>query len=65
YDRHRDKCTPPSLDELLELETVAAANSKIFVVVDAHDGCQLSNGCRQKFLSGIFRKSSRPTTLPL
>ena len=56
YNRHKDKRTRPSLDELLRiLETVAVAYSRVFIIVDALDECQISGGCRQRFLSGIFK----------
>jgi hypothetical protein len=55
YDRHKDKRTRPSLSEILGiLQTVAAAYSRVFVIVDALDECQISDGCRQRFLSGLF-----------
>jgi Cdc6-like AAA superfamily ATPase len=55
YDRHKDKRTRPSLDEILGvLQFVAAAYSRIFLIVDALDECQISDGYRQKFLSGLF-----------
>jgi hypothetical protein len=55
YNRHKDKQTRPSLDEILGvLQFVAAAYSRIFLIVDALDECQISDGYRQKFLSGLF-----------
>jgi Cdc6-like AAA superfamily ATPase len=55
YDRHKDKRTRPSLDEILRiLQTVAAAYSRVFIIVDALDECQISDGCRQRFLLGLF-----------
>ncbi|KAH8672580.1 hypothetical protein BGZ60DRAFT_373737, partial [Tricladium varicosporioides] len=55
YDCHKDKRTRPSLDDILGiLQTVAAAYSRIFIIVDALDECQVSDGCRQKFLSSLF-----------
>ena len=55
YDRHKDKRTRPSLGEILGiLQTVAAAYSRVFIIVDALDECQISDGCRQRFLSGLF-----------
>ncbi|KAH8884964.1 purine and uridine phosphorylase [Thozetella sp. PMI_491] len=53
FNLHKDKRTRPSLDEISGvLESVAAAYSKVFVVVDALDECQASD--RFRFLSGLF-----------
>ncbi|KAG9229619.1 hypothetical protein BJ875DRAFT_537610 [Amylocarpus encephaloides] len=56
YDRHKDKRTRPLLDEILGiLKTVMAEYSRIFIIADALDECQDSDGCRQKFLSNLFQ----------
>jgi hypothetical protein len=34
---------------------VAAAYSRVFIIVDALDECQISDGCRQRFLSCLFK----------
>ncbi|KAK3935766.1 hypothetical protein QBC46DRAFT_461901 [Diplogelasinospora grovesii] len=45
----------PSFDEISRaLQSVAALNSKVFIVVDALDECQATDGCRPRFLSEIF-----------
>jgi hypothetical protein len=55
YNRHKHTRTRPSLDEILGvLQTVAAAYSRIFIIADALDECQVSDGCRQRFLSSLF-----------
>jgi hypothetical protein len=55
YGRHKDKRTRPSLEEILGiLQAVAAAYSRVFIIIDALDECQISDGCRQRFLSGLF-----------
>lgn len=55
YDRHKDKRSQPSLDEVLEtLHSVVGIYSKIYFIIDALDECQTSNGCRTKFLAEIF-----------
>jgi hypothetical protein len=55
YDRHKTKRTRPSLREILDaLQAVTALYSKVFIVVDAFDECQVSDNCRTKFLSEIF-----------
>jgi hypothetical protein len=55
YTCHKDKRTRPSLNEILGvLQSVAAAYSRVFIIVDALDECQISDGCRQRLLSGLF-----------
>jgi len=55
YNHHKEKSTRPSFDEISEiLQSVAATCSKIFIVVDALDECQVSDQCRTRFLSKIF-----------
>jgi ankyrin repeat protein len=55
YDRHKTKRTRPSLGEILgALQSVAAIYSRVFIVVDALDECQVSDGCRSRLLSEIF-----------
>jgi hypothetical protein len=60
YDRHKDKRTRPLLDEILGvLQSVVAAYSRVFIIVDALDECQISDGCRQRFLLGLFNIRAR------
>ena len=55
YDRHTTKRSRPSLDEIIgALQSVAATYSRVFILVDALDECQIADGCRQRFLSGLF-----------
>jgi hypothetical protein len=55
HDQHRNKWTRPSIDELSRaLQSVAAMYSRVFIIVDALDECQASDGCRGRFLSEIF-----------
>jgi hypothetical protein len=55
YDKHKDKRTKPSFDELSRtLYIVTAMYSRAFIIVDALDECQESDNCRTKFLSEIF-----------
>jgi hypothetical protein len=52
YQRHIKNRTRPSLDEITEaLRGVAATYSKIFVLIDALDECETSNGCQRRFIS--------------
>jgi hypothetical protein len=59
YDKYKGR-TRPSLDELSKaLQTVANLFSRIFIVVDALDECQLSDGSRSKLLTEIFALQSK------
>jgi hypothetical protein len=47
YSRHKDKRTRPLLEEISRaLQSVAAMYSRVFVIVDALDECQVSDSCR-------------------
>jgi hypothetical protein len=55
YDRHNTKRTRPSLDEISRsLQAITSQYSRVFLIVDALDECQVSDGCRQRFLSSLF-----------
>lgn len=55
YLNHEKKRTRPSFAEISRtLQLVASTFSNIFVIVDALDECQVSDGCRSRFLSEIF-----------
>ena len=55
YTRHKIGRTWPSCDEISKtLQLVAKSYTKTFVIVDALDECQASDGCRQAFLSELF-----------
>lgn len=55
YDRHKTRRTRPSIDEISRcLQAVVTQYSRVFVIIDALDECQVSNSCRQRFLSEIF-----------
>jgi Cdc6-like AAA superfamily ATPase len=55
YDRHKDKRTQPSTEELSgALHYVAVMYSTVFLVVDALDECQHLDECHARFLSAIF-----------
>lgn len=55
YDLHKDKRTRPSFEEILKaLHSVIASYSRAFIIIDALDECQVSNGCRKRLLSEIF-----------
>jgi len=60
YNQHKDKQTRPSVDEILKnLESVITTYSRIYIVVDALDECQLSGRCRPKFLSSVLSLQAR------
>jgi hypothetical protein len=55
YNRHETKRTRPSLREISDaLQAVTALHSRAFIIIDALDECQISDGCRQQFLSALF-----------
>lgn len=60
YNQHKDKQTQTSLDEMLKtLESVIATFSRVYIFIDALDECQLSGGCRPRFLSSILSLQAR------
>jgi hypothetical protein len=55
HNKHKEKRTRPSLDELSRtLQSVVATYSRVFITIDALDECQVSNSCRKTFLTEIF-----------
>ncbi|RYP09021.1 hypothetical protein DL764_001517 [Monosporascus ibericus] len=55
YDSHENKRTRPSFDETTRaLQSVAALYSRVFIVIDALDECQTTDGCRTRLLSELF-----------
>jgi hypothetical protein len=59
-DRHKTKGTRPSLDEILmSLQAVVTMCSRVFIIVDALDECQVSDGCRSIFISKIFELQAK------
>jgi hypothetical protein len=55
YDRHKTKRTRPSPDEISRsLQSVVTTYSRVFIVIDALDECQVSHSCRTTFLSEMF-----------
>jgi hypothetical protein len=60
YNRHKTKRTRPSLDEISRsLQAVATLYSRVFIIIDALDECQVSHGCREKFLSEMFNLQTK------
>jgi hypothetical protein len=55
YEQHNSKRIRPSTDELSRtLQSVVASYSKAFIIVDALDECQISDGCQSKFIDELF-----------
>ena len=55
YERHKKYNTRPSSEEISRtLHTVAAMYSRLFIIVDALDECQVSEGSRSMLLSEMF-----------
>jgi hypothetical protein len=55
YNQHQVKKTGPSLEEISRtLQSVVAIYSKVFVIVDALDECQVSDNSRSRLLSELF-----------
>lgn len=60
YDQHMERHTRPSLDDILNaLQSVAVIYSKIFIIIDALDECQVSHGTRKKLLSELFNLQAK------
>jgi Cdc6-like AAA superfamily ATPase len=55
YEHHIEKRTPLLFDEITNvLHSVVNGYSRVFIIIDALDECQVSDGGRRKFLSEIF-----------
>lgn len=55
YDDYVNKRTRPSFDEVSRaVYSVIATYSRVFIVIDALDECQATDGSRSRFLSEIF-----------
>ena len=60
YEKHNDKRTWPSFHEISRsLQSVAALYSRVFIIVDALDECRASDGCRARFLTGVFNLQAK------
>lgn len=56
YERHKDRRTRPSFDEISKtLQSVAATYSRVFIVIDALDETRATDGCRTRLLGEIFK----------
>lgn len=62
HDRHSSKRTRPTLEEITQaLCSVVSEYSRVFIVVDALDECQMSDNCRARFLSTLFDLQAKST----
>jgi Cdc6-like AAA superfamily ATPase len=60
YDRHKAKRTRPSLEEISNaLHSVVLDFSTVFIIIDALDECQVSNGGRTRFLTEILNLQAK------
>jgi hypothetical protein len=59
YERQKDKPRPALKDILEVLHDVMSNYSRTFIITDALDECQISDGSRKRFLSEIFNLQTR------
>ena len=60
YDQYKDRPKRPTLGEILDiLHSVSILYQRVYIIVDAVDECQVTNGCRTRLLSGIFEVQAR------
>ncbi|KAL3459648.1 ankyrin repeat-containing domain protein [Aspergillus heterothallicus] len=60
YDTHKALNKRPSSESLMVvLQDLVGSYSRVFFVIDALDECQVTDGCRENFLSGLFKLRSK------
>jgi Cdc6-like AAA superfamily ATPase len=60
YERHKFKGTRPSLDEIVRvLYSTVTSYSRLFILIDALDECQVSDGSQGKLLTEIFNLQAK------
>ncbi|OCK96438.1 uncharacterized protein K441DRAFT_552403, partial [Cenococcum geophilum 1.58] len=60
YEQHNKDDTKPSISEVSQiLEFIVHTYSRTFIIIDALDECQVSEGGRSKFLSEIFNLQTK------
>jgi hypothetical protein len=60
YERHKGKRTHPSFDEISKaLHSVVAGYSRTFIIIDALDECQVSEGGCKRLLSEMFNLQTK------
>ena len=64
YERHNDKGSRPSLEEILKsLHSIATDYSRVFILIDALDECQTSHAVLKEFLSEVFNLQKTGTNI--
>jgi len=60
YEHHQHRRTRPSFDDISQsLQSAVPPYSKTFIVVDAVDECQVSDGGRKLFLTELFNLQAK------
>lgn len=60
YRQHKNDRTQPSSNDIQRtFQSVITGYPRVFIVVDALDECQASDGCRKGFLSELFNVQNR------
>ena len=60
YDQYANQPKRPSVNEISQaLRSVSTLYSNVFIIVDALDECQITDGCRTRLLSEIFDLQAR------
>ncbi|KID86739.1 Nucleoside phosphorylase domain protein [Metarhizium guizhouense ARSEF 977] len=55
HELHQKRTTRPSIDDIAKiLQSATATLSRVFLIVDALDECQMTEGCQVDFISGLF-----------
>jgi NACHT domain len=63
YDRYKDNQGRPSFNEISRaLQSIASIYSRVFIVIDALDECQVSDGCQSRFLLEVFNLQAKTRT---
>ncbi|KAI0542485.1 hypothetical protein GGR58DRAFT_252203 [Xylaria digitata] len=56
WDNHKEKQTRPSVEEISHaLHLVSSLYKSVFIVIDALDECQTSDGCRTQFITEVLK----------
>ncbi|EPS41921.1 hypothetical protein H072_4150 [Dactylellina haptotyla CBS 200.50] len=60
YNKHQSKGAKISLEDTIHsLQAVVSIYTKVFIIIDALDECQVDNNCRTKFISDILKLHAR------
>lgn len=62
YEKHKEKQTRPTREEIIEtLHSAVKLYSRVFIVVDALDECDAERTCRPIFLEEVFKLQDKTT----